>query len=154
EAASLHEVLIEPLRDAFNLGGFLWFGWVIVGAVFVLVFSMSYLRFLAHLPARSRWLFLLSGAMYVTGALVLEMVGAWVYLAGEPTQELLAYMVVMTLEESLEMTGILLFNLALTDYLGRYCPPLSLEVPSGSGGWRLRPWRQAAGSAGHGAKAV
>lgn len=132
EAASLHELLIRPLRSSLQLTGLLWFGWVIAGAVFVLAFVVGYLRFLAHLPARARWLFVVAGAMYAMGALGLEMVGGWVFLA----RDIRDYMLVMTLEESLEMAGILLFNYALVDYLARWCPPLSVDMSPRLAGWR------------------
>lgn len=128
EAASLHELLIQPLRTAFGLTGWLWFGWVMVGALFVAAFALAHLRFLAGLPRRFRWLFVACGAAYVVGALGFEMLGGKVFLAGQATGELGPYMLVMTLEESLEIAAILLFNRTLLQYLQGYCTQLRVDV--------------------------
>lgn len=135
EAASLHELLIQPLRVAFGFTGLLWFGWVLAGAAFALLFAVLHLRFLASLPSRVRWWFLLCGAAYVGGAVGLEMVGGKVFLAGQPSGELAPYMLVMTLEESLEMVAILLFNGTLMNYVRGCCPCLHLDLRTGKSRW-------------------
>ena len=75
EASSLHEIATLPLRSALNASGFLKNTWVILGAVFVLIFVLAYLRFLADLPRKSRNLFLVAGALFIGGALGVEMIG-------------------------------------------------------------------------------
>jgi len=128
EAASLHELLIQPLRTGFQLTGALWYGWVIAGGPFAAGFAIAYLRFLRHLPRITQRLFVAAGTLYVGGAVGLEMLGAHLFLAGEPAQDLAPYMLAMTLEESFEMAGILLFNHALLEYLRQCCPAVSLEL--------------------------
>lgn len=128
EAASFHELLIQPMRSALGLTGLLWFGWVLAGGAFAALFALLHVRFLASLPPRERWLFLLCGAAYVGGAVGLEMVGGKVFLAGQPSGELAPYMLVMTLEESLEMVAILLFNATLMGYVRGCCPSLRLDL--------------------------
>ncbi|MEG4327716.1 hypothetical protein, partial [Microcoleus sp. herbarium5] len=55
EILSLHEILIiNDLRKALDLGGIFYFIWVIPGAIFVGVTALAYLKFLRHLPRKTR----------------------------------------------------------------------------------------------------
>lgn len=91
---------------------------VVPGRVFsllVLLLAVTYWRFLLHLPFRSRMLFLTSAVVYVGGALGMEMVGGWYaqnYGSGN-----LSYVAIATLEETLEMLGVVIFIYALLRYL-------------------------------------
>ena len=115
EAASFHEMLNKPLRSLLDAGGALYFAWVIAGAVFVIAFGVIYLRFLLHLPARTRWMFLLSAAVYLSGALVTEAVNASMWEAnGAGTS--FVYDLMTHLEELLEMGGVVLFIYTLLSY--------------------------------------
>lgn len=136
EAASFHEILIKPLVKAFDLTGALRFGWVLAGGVFALCVAVFYLRFLASLPRRTGALFVLAGGCYVLGALGFEMLGAYFFLPerGIGTAslvggwDLLPYMLAMTVEESLELAGVLLFIHGLLDYLKASAPAILLRV--------------------------
>ncbi|MEJ7929445.1 hypothetical protein WG922_05605 [Ramlibacter sp. AN1015] len=130
EAASFHEVLIKPMVSIFNLSGFFRFGWVVVGGLFVAAVLAYYLRFLGSLPARTRMLFLLAGGVYVIGVLGMEMVGGYFFLEGAAAtgMSLVPYMVAMTMEETLEMAGVLLFIYALLDYLRSSAPFIELRL--------------------------
>src|SRR5829696_1648303 len=61
EASSLHEMTIEPVRDALHTSGYFHYAWVLPAACLLVVFGLAYLRFLQNLPARIRSLFLLAG---------------------------------------------------------------------------------------------
>jgi len=115
EAANLHEILIVPLRRRFGAHGLLYFTWVIPAGILVAALGLAYLKFLAALDRRTRWLFLSSAGLYVGGAIGMEMIGGsfaeWYGL------DSLRYLVAMTLEESLEMAGIVLFLYTLLTYL-------------------------------------
>ncbi|WP_434041337.1 MULTISPECIES: hypothetical protein [Sorangium] len=111
EVVEIHEAASSWL----DLGGALYFSWVIPAAVVVAVFAVAYLRFLGHLPRDTRNRFLLSGAIYVTGALALELpLGYWTEKAGSNN---LTYALIDFVEESMEMLGVNLFLLSLVDYL-------------------------------------
>lgn len=123
EALVIHEKLISPLQSALGTGGFLRHAWVIPGAVAVLVLGLAYLRFVLDLPARIRNLFVVAGAVYVGGALGMEMVGGY-YLSvfGDTLgQELLT-----NTEEALEMLGVVVFVYALLLYLGLHAEKIEL----------------------------
>ena len=105
----------EAMSLWFNFGGVLYFGWVIPAAGAVAVFGLCYIRFLAALPAVSRHGFVLAGAVYVTGALGMELpLGYWTDMAGSHN---FVYALIDLVEEGLELLGTSLFLLALVRHL-------------------------------------
>jgi hypothetical protein len=107
EAIEIH----EHLGGTFDTGGVLYFDWVIPAAAFVAIFGAVYLRFLARLPAETRRGFVTAGAIYVSGALLMELpLGYWTERAGDDN---LVYALIDFVEETLEMLGASLFLLAL-----------------------------------------
>ncbi len=124
EAASIHEkgnnlarMIMPGIIDSGYLSRYLYFAWVVFGVPFVLLFSLAYLRFLIHLPAKTRSLFVLAGIIYVGGALGVEMLGArdaYLYGEGRPFE----HSMLILWEEGFEMSGIVVFIYALTSYLG------------------------------------
>ena len=77
--------------------------------------ATAYLPFLWALPARTRWLFILSGAIYIGGAVGVE----WATIWYEENDQLntLAYNLWNAVEESMEMTGVILFIYALLGHI-------------------------------------
>lgn len=112
EDASLHELLIDPMRTALPLEGPLLFAWVIPYGVLLAALAVMYARFLWTLPPRTRRWFFLAGALYVGGAMGYELVAGW-YLTRHAGAEDLAYYLLVGVEESLEMTGVVVFIYAL-----------------------------------------
>jgi len=107
----------EELSKLMKLGGALTFSWVIPAAILVLVLGLSYIPFLRHLPRPTRNRFLLAGFIYVGGAVVMELpLGAYTARHGDDN---LGYAMIDAVEESLEMLGVILFQLGLIDYLAQ-----------------------------------
>jgi hypothetical protein len=107
EVAMMHEALTDPLHDFLHTSGIFYYAWVIVALPVVLGLGLVSLRFLASLPRRLRIEFLAAGAIFLTGALGLEMVeGVIATHHGEAT---LPMFLVRWLEEVLEMSGVLFF---------------------------------------------
>jgi len=121
EAAQKHEQLTELVRRFGEFEGYLFFAWVIPGMLFALAVALIYLRFLLALPRNVAAYTLLGGGMYVAGALGVELVGA--KLSSDDRLFTVHYELVATLEESLEMLGIMVFGygvmLRLADADGR-----------------------------------
>ena len=68
EALALHEEVgdfVEDL-DLFDAEGFLYFAWVVPYAMLMIVFVLSYLKFLLSLPRQTAILFVLAGAIFLT----------------------------------------------------------------------------------------
>jgi hypothetical protein len=128
ETAQLHELSIAPLRDRYATTGLLYYPWIVPAGLCVLVFVASYLRFLSRLPQKTRRLFWLAGGIYVGATLGVEAIsGTQASLHGEHT---VAYHAITTVEELLEMTGLIVFIYALLDYIGRQFPSLRVHVAS------------------------
>ncbi len=126
ESAGFHEELIEPLGKAFHATGYLRFAWVIAGVPFVIIFCYFYFKFFMSLSKTMKILFFISGATYVLGVLGFEMIGSNLYVNTRDRN--LPYMIVMTIEETLEMVGIVLFIYTLMLYIKSYFPKIKLFV--------------------------
>lgn len=100
------------------------FAWIIPGVVIVGAVGLVYLRWLFSLPRRTAILFFVAGAVFVTGALVFEGIGAFLADASffNPS-----YLVASTIEESLEIYGILIMLYAVLDYLDRQGVQIALR---------------------------
>jgi hypothetical protein len=118
EDASIHELLINPLKRVLPEEGILHFGWVVPYAILALVIGLLYLRFVLRLPAPTRGLTIASGCVYLSGALVFEMIGGW-YLSEVSGWMNFPYMTIVAAEEFLEMCGAILFLYTLLDRLRR-----------------------------------
>jgi hypothetical protein len=122
EAVGLH----EQLNGLVELGGPFYFGWIIPAGAAVLLLGLAFLRFLVRLPAESRRRFILAGALYVGGALLMEIpLGMWTEARGDLG---LGYALIDFVEESLEMIGATIFLLALLRHAANHGPArLELE---------------------------
>lgn len=127
EMFAIHEKLNEPLRAAMHTsGGVFHFAWVIPYAMATMAFAAVYLPFLLRLPSRTRGLFILSGIVFVGGAVGCELVGSWILTDAPPRSVAIA--VEILIEETLEMGGVALFLYALTSYMRDELPGLSLRL--------------------------
>ena len=127
EIISLHEILIIPeVSEALNLPWFLHSMWVIPGTVFVIWFMRRYSKFVHHLPAKSKRQFISAACTYIGGALVMEMIGS--HFAESLGQQNLLYALIATVEEVLEMTGIIMFIYGLLRYLSKWAHQLDLHI--------------------------
>ncbi|MGB5636529.1 MAG: hypothetical protein WBM44_29490 [Waterburya sp.] len=115
EAISIHEDL--KLRFLFEKEHILYSdSWVIVFSILVAIFIFTYRRFLQHLPQATRKMFIISGCIYIFGSAGMEIVGSF-------TQEFygkasMIHAMATTIEEFLEMIGIVVFINTLLSYIG------------------------------------
>lgn len=86
----------------------------------------AYVRFVFALPKKIRFMFLLSGVIFVAGAIEDEFVGGYWYESYGVAN--LTYAVITMFEESFEMIGVVIFIYALLSYLGRELSDVSLWV--------------------------
>lgn len=119
EFISLHEKLTGPIRAmaAGAAGNAFHYGWVAVGLPIVLVVGMVFWLFLVALPSETRRRFVVAGALYVGGALFLEVLGGMVAASWGVMS--VTHSVLATLEEAMEMLGTILFIRALMLYAQR-----------------------------------
>lgn len=113
EGAAIHEIVADPMQQLFNTSGFFAFGWQLVAFPILAILGLIYIRFFLHLPSRTRNLFLLSAAIYAGGALIIEGFSAAIYDVDGTT---MTYLLVATLEETMEILGVSLLIVTLLDY--------------------------------------
>lgn len=115
EAMQLHERLVKPMQRL--LGGeslgVLYFAWVVPAMVVIAAGAIVFPRFLRRLPRRTASALVLAGAVYLAGAVGMELVGGRYF---EMHGKDLTYAVLNTIEETLEFVGVILFITALLDY--------------------------------------
>lgn len=116
EIICLHERTQEPIRTALNLGGPLYFSWILLGIPFFIIVALAYLPFLRHLPAHTRQIICMAAALYVGGAVGIEMVGG--IQASARGMDNLTFVLLAHLEETMEMLGASLFLYAVLTHLG------------------------------------
>lgn len=127
EVATIHECAIEPMRKLIDASGVLHYAWVIPGGIFVLMVAGFMLRFLISLPARTRNLFMIAGAVFVGGAIGVEMISAFhAFSHGEKN---LLYSLIITFEEAMEMLGVIIFIHANLEYLCEHVQSFQIELP-------------------------
>jgi hypothetical protein len=126
EAAVLHEMAIKPMRAMLNPSGLFYYAWIIPALIAVLIFVVAYLRFLTHLPMKTRLLFIASGALFVSGAIGLESVSG--LFAGSDGTRSLTWELITILEELFEMLGVVLFIYTLLDYISSNLAPVAFAA--------------------------
>lgn len=120
EGVIIHEKFISIVRSFFEFleispSDLFHYGWIIPYGIIFIVLGIYLLDFLKNLPLKTRKLFILSGLIFVIGALGFEMLGGRQdKLYGRDN---LAYVVYYTFEEFLEMTGLIVFIYSLVGYL-------------------------------------
>jgi hypothetical protein len=117
EVAGFHEFVNTVVADTH---------WTTFGAALVLAVAVAYLPFLWALPRRTRWLFILSGAIYVGGAVGVEWGTLWYEENG--LLDTLEYNLWNALEEGMEMVGVILFICALLGHIARHTKSPGLSI--------------------------
>ncbi|GAB3751489.1 hypothetical protein [Lysobacter olei] len=121
ESLSIHERLIDPLRGILgdSLGverlGIFYFAWVIPAIVLVIGLGIYFLPFVRRLPLRTGVMLLVSGVVYLGGAIGVELLEGW-WREGHGHRNML-YHALVSLEEGMEMVGIILLIHTLLDFL-------------------------------------
>jgi hypothetical protein len=115
ESAGFHERVSQALINWLKPGGIFAYAWVIVAIPLVAGLAVVFLPFLRRLPPQSRNRMVLAGAVFLAGAIGMEMVGAYFFDRTPPN--LLMLSVAIVLEESLEFSGLCLFIIALLRHL-------------------------------------
>ena len=112
ESIGLHELAIDPIRSAFNLGGALYYAWIVPAVVLLATFALLLWPIVPRMTPALRRSALLAGGIYLTGAIGMEMVGGLLRDGGDNTGA--AYLLASTVEELLEIIGLLVMVTALT----------------------------------------
>ena len=126
ESTGIHDNLMPYFQNEFvSLPPFLRFGWMIPYFIFVLVVGIFFIRFVLGLPRKTRTLILLSGFIYISSALGVEFLESQEFTIYGNTTRLLVF---ETLQEIMEMSGIILFIYALLNYVHSFQKPITLNI--------------------------
>ncbi len=127
ETTNLHTMTAKPLRELLQASSFLHFTWVVWGIAGTLVFAAAYFKLLRSLPTAMRNQLLCAGAIFLSGAVGLEMIGGQLQtIYGAESAAVAAGVIV---EGVLEMLGILLFNATLLNYLSAQTSSIEIVPP-------------------------
>jgi len=129
ELAAIHELFIGSMRSLFHASGLFYYAWIIPGGIFTLVFALSCFKFVRTLPLKTQILLILAGTTFVAGAIGMEMIGGW-HTEAFGYQADLTYVLIATIEETLEMLGVLILLYALLSYMGKHTQPFKIRVLS------------------------
>ena len=126
EVAQIHEttvaVLIADARQ--NEEGKT--GWFWLYLPVLAVFGAAYLPFLRRLPRRTAILFVLSGSIYIGGAVGMESIANW--FAETHGGETVGYVLIDSFSEFMESGGMALFAYTLLSYLAAEAPEIVLQI--------------------------
>ncbi len=126
EMTVIHEQLFTPMQSLFNTSGLLYYAWYIPYGAILLVLVIIYAKWLFKLPKRVMILFIISGIIFVSGAVGFEAVsGYYDELYG---QDNVAYCVSYTLEETFEMCGVAIFIYALLIYMSGTIERFNIKI--------------------------
>lgn len=127
ETAQVHELLSAAQTYVLHasISGVSSFNWTMTYAGIVLVLGLAYLNFLGKLPRRVAVLLAASGALYVAGALGMEVVAAAIAHAyraihpgsGNAFMMTPQYILEVTIEETMEFLAEILFVYTVLGYL-------------------------------------
>ena len=131
EGVGIHEHLSDMFEKFMEAEGLLYFLWVVPYGVATAILGLIYLRFVLYLPRLTGALFVTAGAIFLTGAVGIEMLSA--REVDQHSVYTLTYCLLYTFEELFEMLGIVLFIYALLSYIVQESGRLSVIVEPASG---------------------
>jgi len=126
ETASLHEMLSESIEIPNVPGQFQHYFWFVPLIPFLIVLAITYIRFWLRLPKTEKILFVLSGSLYLFGAVGMEIVGGVLNMAGGVYS--MAHDLATVLEEMMEMGGVILFIYTLLHYIENLQPQFKIQL--------------------------
>ncbi len=131
ELVALHEHLTKTTRNVLGTSGLFYFAWVIPYGLGLLTLLVVYWNFLHKIPSPHRNLIVLAAAVYLLGAVGMELPAGREYEmhAGRITGRFIAF---STIEETLEMFGLIIFIYALMTYIGSELKTLTIRTSSNS----------------------
>jgi len=127
EFCEIHENLSAPFQKKFDTSGLLYFAWVIPYGLAAILLSLFFVPVWWKLEKRIRLLFAVSAVLFLSGAIIMEMFGGSKY---EQLGDQLDHKcgILATVEETLEMGGLILLLYTLMELIIQEFGGLSLQV--------------------------
>lgn len=127
ETAVIHERFSLSVKEWLDVGGYLFFAWVIPYSVGTAVLAAVVGVPIWRLGWRYRLLFGAAGLTFVGGAIGVEMLGGNYYEAHQQQADL-NYRLLQTVEELLEFTGLIILLYTLLDLLRSRTSALTVRI--------------------------
>jgi hypothetical protein len=130
ESVMFHEMGTAAMNEL-DLGGQFYFSWILPGLAFAVIVATLFLRFLMSLNRRTGIGLILSGVVFVAGAIGMEFIAGLIFSAAateEDAMRSVSHVLVQAVEEGLEMVGVAMFLCILIDYAKR--SGLGVAVPN------------------------
>lgn len=121
EAVGLHEMLNRAgwWVTGRRTSGIFYYGWVMFGIAMTALVALLYLKFFLSLPTYAQVQFFTAAAIFMSGALGMEILGGY-YAASHGGEQSFQFSMFVTIEEGLEMTGVIVFINALLTYVAHH----------------------------------
>lgn len=131
ELLRIHEMAGRSLSSHVETAGIFHYSRVIIYGIGIIIIGLFCLKFLLELPKKTLKNFIVSGVIFISGALVIEMFTGWLIVQKgmEDAQKIIIpeFFILYTIEELLEMLGITYFIYSLLVFLRDYKSRKSLE---------------------------
>ena len=125
ENAKIHEQIGDFTKQFIDVGGYLYYPWVISYVMLTLILAIVYFKFFLSMPKKLFLAFMLAAFIFLSGAIGFELIGAnESSIHGTST---IRYSILYTIEESLEMFGVIYLIHILLGILETY-PTLHLNI--------------------------
>jgi len=115
EWKSVHEKISNYLHNYFHFHGIFFLAWVIPASIFLVFLGLFFLRFLLALPVKTRTRIIISAAIFLGGAVGLEMIES-IFVEKNGGDVGIPIVTLIHIEEFLEMFGIAYFIYALFEF--------------------------------------
>ena len=128
ELIGIHESLKSKVQVALHTSESFYSAWVIPYSISLIIFLLVYVKFVFNLPSKTRILFLIAGSVYVAGAEGMEIIGE--FYSKLHADNITLVIMLTTIEELLEMTGVVIFIYALMSYIDSELKDIRLSIKS------------------------
>ena len=125
ESAKIHEQLGDVTEQFITATGYLHYPWVISYILFIIILASVYLKFFLKMHKKIFYAFMLSAIIFLSGAIGFELLGAYESSLHGTTS--VKYSILYTIEESLEMFGLIYLISILLSLLEQYNLTLSTK---------------------------
>ncbi len=129
EGTRLHEQIGDVMENHVEARGLLYFPWVLPYSVVTGIIALLSCRFIFGLPSQTRNRLFIAAAIYLVGAIGFDMLGAME--ADANGTETIAYSVLYTIEELMEMLGLILLAYTLLARLSNENPQWQVQMRPG-----------------------
>ena len=120
EALSIHEMLSGRLSNVIQTSGWFTFAWIIPAGILCSLGLAAATPFLLSIKPKVRYLMVLSAALFLGGAIGMEMVGGNVLSINNGDIADIRYRICVSIEEGLEGIGVLVFLFSHVLYRREY----------------------------------